>query len=164
MKPGKWIPSTCKMCLHSCNLLVHVTEEGIVNKIEGNPTSVSNKGALCPKGNCGIMRLYDPQRVKTPLKRTNPKKGPGEDPGWVPISWDEAFDTVCKELKQTLDDDPRKLLPAINDFQKLFLWAWPAAFGGNANYFTVVGTQCGGAYHPMNGMIQCGARYARGGR
>ena len=153
MKPGKWVPSTCKMCLHSCNLLIHVTDEGIVNKIEGNPTSLSNKGTLCPKGNCGIMRLYDPQRVKTPLKRTNPKKGPGEDPGWVPISWDEAFDTVCKELKQTLDDDPRKLLPAINDFQKLFLWAWPAAFGGNANYFTVVGTQCGGGYHPMNGMI-----------
>jgi len=153
MKPGKWIPSTCKMCLHSCGILVHVTEDGVVNKIEGDPTNPSNRGRLCPKGAAAILRLYDPQRVKTPLKRTNPKKGPGEDPGWVPISWDEAFDTVARELKQTLDDDPRKLLPAINDFQKLFLWAWPAAFGGNANFFSVVGTQCGGGYHPMNGMI-----------
>jgi anaerobic selenocysteine-containing dehydrogenase len=141
------------MCLHSCNLLVHVTEEGIVNKIEGDPTSVSNKGRLCPKGNTAIMRLYDPNRIKTPLKRTNPKKGPDEDPKWVPISWDEAFDTVARELKKTLEEDPRKLLAAINDFQKLFLWAWPAAFGGNANYFTIVGTFCGGAYHPMNGMV-----------
>jgi len=153
MKPGKWIPSTCKMCLHSCNILVHVSEEGIVNKVEGNPTSVSNKGRLCPKGNCAILRLYDPQRIKTPLKRTNPKKGPTEDPNWVPISWDEAFGIVAKELKKTLEDDPRKLLAAINDFQKLYLWAWPAAFGGNANYFTVVGTFCGGGYHPMNGII-----------
>ena len=153
MKPGKWVPSTCKMCLHSCNVLVHVTEGGVVNKVEGNPTSVSNNGRLCPKGNCSLMRLYDPQRVKTPLKRTNPKKGPKENPKWVPITWDEAFDIVSKELKKTLEEDPRKLLPAINDFQKLFLWAWPAAFGNNANYFTVVGTYCGGGYHPMNGMI-----------
>lgn len=153
VKPGKWIPSTCKMCLHSCSILVHVTEDGIVNKVEGNPTNPSNKGRLCPKGNSAIMRLYDPHRFKTPLKRTKPRKGPNDDPGWVPISWDEAFDIVARELKKTLDEDPRKLLPAINDFQKLFLWAWPAAFGGNANYFTVVGTYCGGGYHPMNGIV-----------
>ncbi len=153
VKPGKWINSTCKMCLHSCSTRVHVTEEGVVNKVEGNPTNPSNEGGLCPKGNSSLMRLYDPQRIKTPMKRTNPRKGPDDDPGWVPISWDEALDTVGKELKKTFDDDPRKLLPAINDFQKLYLWAWPAAFGGNANYFSVVGTQCGGGYHPMNGFI-----------
>lgn len=153
MKPGKWVPTTCKMCLHSCNQLVHVSDDGVVNKIEGNPTSVSNNGRLCTKGNSGILRLYDPQRIKTPLKRTNPRKGPNDDPGWVPISWDEALDIVGKELKQTLDDDPRKLLTAINDFQKLYLWAWPAAYGGNANYFSTVGTFCGAGYHPMNGMI-----------
>ena len=153
VKPGKWINSTCKMCLHSCSTRVHVTDEGIVNKVEGNPTNPSNETGLCPKGNSSLMRLYDPQRIKTPMKRTNPRKGPDDDPGWVPISWEEALDTVGKELKKTFDDDPRKLLPAINDFQKLYLWAWPAAFGGNANYFSVVGTQCGGGYHPMNGFI-----------
>ena len=153
MKAGKWVKSTCKMCLHSCSTLVHVTDEGIVNKVEGNPTNPSNESGLCPKGNSALMRLYDPQRVKTPLKRTNPRKGPNDDPGWKPISWDEAMDIVCTELKKTLDDDPRKLLPAFNDFHKLNLWAWPAAFGGNANYFSVVGTLCGGGYHPMNGYI-----------
>ncbi len=153
VKPGKWINSTCKMCLHSCSVRVHVTNEGVVNKIEGNPTNPSNECGLCPKGNASIMRLYDPQRVKTPLKRTNPRKGPNDDPGWVPISWDEAFDIVGKELKKTYEDDPRKLLPAINDFQKIYFWAWPAAFGGNANFFSVVGTLCGGGYHPMNGFI-----------
>lgn len=153
MKPGRWIPTTCKMCLHSCNQLVHVTSDGVVNKVEGNPTSVSNNGRLCTKGNSPILRLYDPQRVKTPLKRTNPRKGPNDDPGWVPISWDEALDIVGKELKRTYEEDPRKLLCAINDFQKLYLWAWPAAFGGNGNYFSTVGTLCGAGYHPMNGMI-----------
>ncbi|EMS78186.1 molybdopterin-dependent oxidoreductase [Desulfotignum phosphitoxidans] len=153
VKSGKWINSTCKMCLHSCSVRVHVTDEGVVNKVEGNPTNPSNESGICPKGNSSLLRLYDPQRIKTPMKRTNPRKGPDDDPGWVPISWEEALDTVGRELKKTFEDDPRKLLPAINDFQKIYLWAWPAAFGGNANYFSVVGTQCGGGYHPMNGFI-----------
>lgn len=152
MKPGRWINSTCKMCLHSCNTRIHITDDGIVNKVEGNPTSASNRGRLCPKGNSAIMRHYDPNRFKTPLKRTNPEKGPGVDPKWVPISWDEAYDIVGKELNRVLADDPRKVLPAINDFQKLFLWAWPAIFG-NANFFSTVGNFCGGGYHPMNGII-----------
>lgn len=153
LKPGKWLASTCKMCLHSCGIRVHVTTEGVINKIEGNPTNPANAGRMCPKGNAAIMRHYDPNRFKTPLKRTNPEKGPGIDPKWEPISWDEAYDIVARELKKTLEDDPRKLLPAINNFQKLFLWAWPAAFGGNANFFSSVGNFCGGGYHPMNGFV-----------
>ncbi|MFZ3286433.1 MAG: molybdopterin-dependent oxidoreductase [Telluria sp.] len=155
MKPGKWLNSTCKMCLHSCSIRLHVTDDGIVNKVEGNPTNPANSGRLCPKGNAAILRHYDPNRFKTPLKRTNPEKGPGVDPKWVPISWDEAYETVARELKKTLDEDPRRLLPAINNFQKIFLWAWPAAFGGNANFFSAVGNFCGGGYHPMNGFVHC---------
>jgi len=83
---------------------MHITDDGIVNKIEGDPTNPSNKGKLCPKGNAAIMRHYDPKRFKQPLKRTYPKKGPGEDPMWEPISWDEAFDLVATELKKTIDD------------------------------------------------------------
>lgn len=152
MKPGKWLNSSCKMCIHSCTTRIHVTDDGVVNKIEGNPTSPSNNGRLCPKGNAAILRHYDPARFRTPLRRTNPEKGPGVDPKWEPISWDEALDIVGRELKKTLDEDPRKLMPAINDFQKLFLWAWPAALG-NANYLSSVGNFCGGGYHPMNGFI-----------
>jgi phenylacetyl-CoA:acceptor oxidoreductase len=32
------------------------------------------------------------------MKRTNPKKGRNEDPGFVPISWDEALDLVAQKL------------------------------------------------------------------
>ncbi|MCX7170853.1 MAG: molybdopterin-dependent oxidoreductase, partial [Proteobacteria bacterium] len=152
MKPGKCVNSSCKMCLHSCVTRIHISDDGIVNKVEGNPTSPSNNGRMCPKGNAAIMRHYDPTRFKTPLRRTNPQKGPGVDPKWEPIGWKEAFDIVGRELKRTMDEDRRKLLPAINDFQKLFLWAWPAAYG-NANYFSAVGNFCGGGYHPMNGFV-----------
>lgn len=152
MKPGKWIRSTCKMCLHSCGSMIHVTDDGIINKIEGDPTNPSNNGKLCPKGNAAIMRHYDPNRFKQPLKRTNPEKGLGVDPRWEPISWDEAFDLVAKELKKSIDEDPRKLLPSLEDFQKMNIWNWPLAFG-NQNSFQSGGTMCGGAYHPVNGIV-----------
>ncbi len=144
------VVSTCKMCLHSCGTKVRV-DDGVIVKIEGDVTNPANMGKLCPKGNSGIMRHYDPYRVTTPLKRTNPKKGPGQDPGWAEISWDEALDTVSAKFKEVIDKDPRKLQTAINDFQRLYNWAWPAQFG-NGNFFSTVGTYCGGGYHPVNGI------------
>ena len=34
------------------------------------------------------------------MKRTNPKKGRGEDPKFVPISWDEALGTVADKMME----------------------------------------------------------------
>ncbi|MET0004112.1 MAG: molybdopterin-dependent oxidoreductase [Candidatus Thiodiazotropha sp.] len=152
LKPGKWVRSTCKMCLHSCTNLIHVTDDGVVNKIEGDPSNPSNNGKLCPKGNAAIMRHYDPQRFKQPMRRTNPNKGPGVDPKWEPISWDEAFDICAREIGKSLKEDPRKILPSLEDFQKMHIWTWPLSFG-NFNCFQSAGTICGGAYHPANGYI-----------
>ncbi|HMV72070.1 MAG TPA: molybdopterin-dependent oxidoreductase, partial [Pseudomonadales bacterium] len=152
IKPGRWVKSTCKMCLHSCTSRIHITDDGIVNKIEGDPSNPSNNGKLCPKGNSAIMRHYDPNRFKQPLKRTNPVKGVGIDPGWVPISWEEAFSIVARELKKSIDQDPRKLICSIEDFQKMNTWIWGLSFGNN-NCFNSNGTMCGGAYHPANGYI-----------
>lgn len=43
--------------------------------------------------------VYSPERILSPLKRTNPKDS--TDPGWEEISWDEALDTISKKLQQT---------------------------------------------------------------
>ncbi|MBI2874191.1 MAG: molybdopterin-dependent oxidoreductase, partial [Firmicutes bacterium] len=147
----KWVPSTCKMCLHGCGIRVKV-RDGVVVKIEGDPTNQNNLGKLCPKGNSGIMRLYDPQRVKSPLRRTNPVKGSGVDPGWEPISWDEALTTVAEKLGRIRREDPRKLLCAFGDFQRPWLKGWPSAFGAHS-YFTCVSQYCGAAYHPFCGIV-----------
>jgi anaerobic selenocysteine-containing dehydrogenase len=32
------------------------------------------------------------------MKRTNPRKGRAEDPGFVPVSWDEALETIASRL------------------------------------------------------------------
>ncbi|MBI4445248.1 MAG: molybdopterin-dependent oxidoreductase [Acidobacteria bacterium] len=148
---GQWLPSTCGMCLHGCGIQVYV-EDGVALKIEGDPTNPDNLGKLCPKGNAGLSRLYDPARVLKPLKRTNPVKRAGVDPGWVEIEWDEAMDIVARELGKIRKDDPRKLLVAIGDFQRILFWGWPAVFG-SPNFFTSLGNYCGGSYHPVNGSV-----------
>jgi len=93
----KRIKSTCGLCASHCALFAFV-KDGRLVKLEGNPKDQQGGGKLCGKGNAGISLLYDPDRLKYPLKRTNPQKGIGIDPKWKRISWDEAFDTIAKNL------------------------------------------------------------------
>jgi len=105
----EWIYSFCMGCMHAdCSLKVYL-KDGVVTNIEGNPDSPTNEGKVCPRAIASIMGLYNPYRVKTPLKRTNPEKGRDVDPGWVEISWEEALSTVADRLKKIRKDDPRKL-------------------------------------------------------
>jgi len=46
------------------------------------------------------MGLYNPYRVKVPLMRTNPEKGPDIDPGWVEITWKRR-----SALSRTIQED-----------------------------------------------------------
>jgi len=95
------------MCYVGCGIKVQV-QDGVAVNIEGNPDNPQNRGMMCAKGKAGIMNLYNPNRVKKPLKRTNPKKGIDVDPGWTEISWEEALDTVVAQLER-IKSDPKKL-------------------------------------------------------
>ena len=41
------------------------------------------------------------------------------DPGWVPISWDEALDEIAGHLRDTIADDPEKILYTSFDIYHL---------------------------------------------
>ncbi|HEY0822781.1 MAG TPA: molybdopterin-dependent oxidoreductase [Ramlibacter sp.] len=89
--------SICAQCPARCGIDVHTTD-GRVHGIYGNPDHPIANGKLCPKGPLGLYVLYDPDRIKGPMKRTNAAKGRDQDPKFVPVSWDEALDTVAKRL------------------------------------------------------------------
>jgi thiosulfate reductase/polysulfide reductase chain A len=132
---GEWIPSCCNMCGGQCGIMVHVVD-GVVEKIDPshwNPNNYSNLssdffdgytpefgckegGTICPKGNAGIMQLYDPDRITTPLKRTNPDKALGADPGWQAIGWEQALDEIAAKLQILRDaGEAHKLLWVSED-------------------------------------------------
>jgi anaerobic selenocysteine-containing dehydrogenase len=101
---GSWVPSTCQGCTQWCPIEIFV-QEGRATKVRGNPLSHSNKGHVCPKGHMLIQQVYDPDRIKVPMKRTNPAKGKGINPGFVPITWDEAIDTIATKMMELRDAD-----------------------------------------------------------
>src|SRR5215471_12067222 len=81
-----WNASTCSMCDAGCGIVVR-TREHNANKIEGNPVHPVNRGALCARGQAGLQLLYNPDRIKGPLKRTG-ERGSGQ---FEEISWDEGI-------------------------------------------------------------------------
>lgn len=152
---GEWIPSCCNMCGGQCGILVHVVN-GNVEKIDPNhwnPNNYSNLssdffdgytpefgckegGSLCPKGNAGIMQLYDPDRVTKPLKRTNPDKTLGADPQWQAIGWDQALDEIAAKLRALRDGgDAQKLLWMSEDHSFVNVQQDFSKLYGTPNYF-----------------------------
>jgi len=150
-----WVKSICRMCYGECGINVHKVN-GVVVKVEGDPDCPQNYGKLCGKAHAGMMSLYSPDRVKVPLKRTNPEKGIGVDPKWVEISLEEALDTVTQKLRKIREDDPRKLAMMTFDEEVLSVAFYPfaEAFGtpnawcGSAEYF------CGNSVHLMSYLAQ----------
>jgi len=101
--------SACRMCGNKAWCSVFVTiRDGVVVGIEGDPSNPISQGKLCARGQAAIYNLYNPYRVTAPMKRTNPKKGLDQDPGWVEISWEEAMSTVADRLRKIRAEDPRK--------------------------------------------------------
>jgi anaerobic selenocysteine-containing dehydrogenase len=117
-----WVRSICRQCPAGCGVTVKTMPgemEKIVDgqrvrvsvlqakKIEGNPDHPVNRGKLCARGQAGLQVLYNPDRIKGPLKLTS-KRGSEQ---YQPISWDEAIATLAARLKELQDrGEPHTLL------------------------------------------------------
>lgn len=107
------IMSVCQQCHGRCGIMARV-KDGVLLKIDGNPYHPNNldsderpsystpvdsakrkPGRLCAKGQAGVQVVYDPYRVKQPLKRVGPR-GSGK---WRAITWDQAFQEIAGKLK-----------------------------------------------------------------
>jgi anaerobic selenocysteine-containing dehydrogenase len=75
--------------------------QGKAIKIEGNPLHPINQGRLCPKGQSGLHALYDPDRIRSPLRRAG-ERGAGK---WEEIGWEEAIGQVSENLKELRRED-----------------------------------------------------------
>lgn len=136
---GDWVASTCQGCTQWCAIQILV-QDGRATRVRGNPLSKTNHGYCCPRGHLIPQQMYDPDRIKTPMKRTNPLKGRGVDPQFVPISWDEALDTVAdKMMALRTAGEPGKLMYMRGRYSststELLYGVLPKVWG-TANYFS----------------------------
>ena len=119
-------------CCDSCN---HTPFCGIQFEARGNMiVRIDNwkenpNHFLCSKGWATLQRLYNPNRLLYPMKRTNPKGS--KDPGWVRISWDEAYRTIASKMIETKKKygansvmfyagDPKEPRPAVQRLARFF--------------------------------------------
>lgn len=90
---------TCNLCEAMCGLEIKV-ENGTVTKIEGDKNDAFSRGHICPKA-VALKDIYeDPDRLKTPIKKTAN--------GWQSISWEEAYQeifTKTNELRAKYGND-----------------------------------------------------------
>ncbi|MCM3410460.1 molybdopterin-containing oxidoreductase family protein [Metabacillus litoralis] len=94
------VPSVCSLdCPDQCGLLLH-KKDGRITKIEGDPDHPVTKGAICNKVRHMGERIYDANRLQSPLKRVG-KKGEG---CFEPITWKEAIDTIATRWKNIISD------------------------------------------------------------
>jgi tetrathionate reductase subunit A len=112
-------------CQGRCGLRCEVVD-GVLVKIDGNPYHPNNleederlpydtpvsqanlkRGRLCPKGHAGIQVLYDPYRIKHPLKRVGPR-GSGK---WQSISWDQALTEIATAINLLIPTASRLTAP-----------------------------------------------------
>ncbi len=95
------VPTYCYQCVAGPDLLQVKVVDGVATEVE--PNFCASKihpggGRVCVKAFGLIQKTYNPHRVLTPMRRTNPKKGRDEDPRFEPISWDEAFTLIADKL------------------------------------------------------------------
>ncbi|WP_321495805.1 menaquinone reductase molybdopterin-binding-like subunit QrcB [uncultured Desulfobacter sp.] len=81
--------SVCSLCPGACGISVRKIN-GRPVKIEGLDDYPINNGGACLHGISGLQYLYDPARIKTPLKKNGNK--------FEKISWDEAISLVAQTL------------------------------------------------------------------
>lgn len=98
--------SVCSLCPGNCGISVRKIA-GRPVKIEGLDPYPINNGGICLHGISGLQYLYDPARVKTPLRKN------GET--FEEMSWAEALALVAGKLGEIRKNNTPENLACITD-------------------------------------------------
>ena len=123
----------CSICGVQCGIDAYV-KAGRLIKVEGTEENPSNRGVMCVKGAANRQWAYSPDRLRTPLLRKG-KKGSGV---FVPISWDEALDSIASKLNEIKEQSGPESVVFFTGYPK---WLRPflrrlAHSFGSPNYCT----------------------------
>jgi len=152
------IPTCCFSCNTACEVLAFRDKAtGRIVKIEGDPSSPVTHGVACAKGLAAADLLYNPGRIKRPLKRIEPRgakpaaspasqdySGDEVPPGWKAISWDEALEEITSRLLKYRETDGAKSIAFLEGTRR----GWSRVYSRLANAF-------GAPNHGAAGWAQC---------
>lgn len=138
-------------CGSRCPLRLQI-KDGVIARVLPDNTGDDELGSqqirACPRGRSVRHRVYNPDRLKTPLlRRKGTKRG---DNQWDEISWDEATTLVADNIKRTRDTYGNDAIHYLH---------WSGVEGGN---FTQAGgfrrlLNCAGGFLDFYGTYSVGA-------
>ena len=105
-------------CPDACSVLITI-EDGRATKIQGDPAHPVTRGFLCAKVAKYLDRVYSPDRVLYPMRRTAPKglslsrqgRAPAT-PAFERISWDQALSEITQKFRSIIAEfGPESILP-----------------------------------------------------
>jgi menaquinone reductase, molybdopterin-binding-like subunit len=117
----EWRPSVCQECSGGCGVIVRVMQGervieqrgerfrekiACIKKIEGNPLDPVSGGRLCSRGHAALQALYNPDRLRGPMKRSG-ERGRAT---FTAIGWDEAIAQAGAKLLQARSAGPSKIV------------------------------------------------------
>ncbi|MCC6260079.1 MAG: molybdopterin-dependent oxidoreductase [Anaerolineales bacterium] len=132
--------TTCRECAAGCGLVVR-TMQGRAIKTEGNANHPLNLGKTCARGQATLHGLYNPNRVRGPIKHTRGERlyAFDEDPfnGDFPdvaanLSWDDATQVIADALTKYKPNEIAFLMGAAPDHLFDFVTDFTSATGLNA--------------------------------
>lgn len=103
-KEIKQVPTFCFQCNAGPDLLKVTVENGVATGVQPNFDAAGihpANGRVCVKAFGLVQKAYNPNRVLYPMRRTNPRKGRDQDPGFERISWEEAYRIIADKLNET---------------------------------------------------------------
>jgi anaerobic selenocysteine-containing dehydrogenase len=122
----KRIRSACRACgKMECGVWV-IVKDGKAIRIEGDESAPGSRGNCCVKSQSSMQAAYHPDRLRYPMKRTNPK---GEDPGWERISWDEAISLTTSKLGELKEKYGGDSVFCIQGTSRVYAMSIPAVTG-----------------------------------
>src|SRR5579863_4864540 len=91
-------------CPDACGVLITV-DDGRATRIQGDPAHPVTRGFLCAKVSKYLDRVYSPERVLYPMRRSKPKgQGKGDAGDFTRISWDEALEEIVSRFRSIADE------------------------------------------------------------
>ncbi|MDY6850539.1 MAG: molybdopterin-dependent oxidoreductase [Thermodesulfobacteriota bacterium] len=121
--------SVCSFCACGCSINLEHDHNSVLGVSPTSKTNTANGISLCVKGHFGHDYLNSPDRLRTPLVKT--------EEGFQPVSWDEALDIVADKLGSIQETHGSEALGfmggarATNEENYLFQKLARGVFGSN---------------------------------
>jgi thiosulfate reductase/polysulfide reductase chain A len=126
--PVTRIPTFCNGCGNRCAIFALV-KNGRLWRLEGNPEANGNLGSICARGHGYVHDLYNPDRIRSPLKRVENRL--------EPISWEQAYREISQKINLILMENPPESVFWVNYPQSNNAYALRLMHAmGSPHYFT----------------------------